>query len=239
MSPALMSPADDIQVEVHEPAVIAASVTLPPAVIVTAAAPEIQVHGVGIGVPGPPGPQGPPGSGSGGTGGIDGSGAANQIGVWEDADTIKGSSALTQDANGITVHRDFIGDHSADYHGLKGGTGRVLFGPLNMFIATQADTASITLNPGNNDYGSSVMISQTGVSFQKPVELPGDPTQPTQAATKRYVDDHAGTPGPAGPQGVAGAQGPQGPPGQWTQLTQAQYDALSPPNPTTLYVIVG
>lgn len=36
-----------------------------------------------------------------------------------------------------------------------------------------------------------------------------------------------------------GPAGPQGPPGQWTQLTQAQYNALAPPNPNTLYVIIG
>jgi hypothetical protein len=63
-----------------------------------------------------------------------------------------------------------------------------------------------------------------------------------------------GPPGPAGatgPPGTVGAQGPQGvkgdtgaagaagAPGSWTQMTQAQYDALSPPDPNTLYVIVG
>jgi hypothetical protein len=36
-----------------------------------------------------------------------------------------------------------------------------------------------------------------------------------------------------------GAAGPAGPPGQWVQVTQAQYNALSPPNPSTLYVIIG
>jgi hypothetical protein len=45
--------------------------------------------------------------------------------------------------------------------------------------------------------------------------------------------------GPAGSQGATGPVGPQGPEGIWVQLTQAQYDALSPPNPNTLYVIVG
>jgi hypothetical protein len=30
-----------------------------------------------------------------------------------------------------------------------------------------------------------------------------------------------------------------GPPGQWVQVTQAEYDALSPPDPNTLYVVVG
>lgn len=55
----------------------------------------------------------------------------------------------------------------------------------------------------------------------------------------------AGPPGPTGPAGPAGATGPPGPagatgpPGPWTQITQAAYDALAPPNPATLYVIVG
>jgi hypothetical protein len=41
----------------------------------------------------------------------------------------------------------------------------------------------------------------------------------------------------AGPQG---ATGPAGTPGAlWTQITQAAYNALAPPNPTTLYVIIG
>lgn len=35
------------------------------------------------------------------------------------------------------------------------------------------------------------------------------------------------------------AAGNIGPPGRWTQMTQAEYDALSPPNPHMLYVIIG
>lgn len=35
-----------------------------------------------------------------------------------------------------------------------------------------------------------------------------------------------------------GPQGPPGEDGQWLALTQAEYDALSPPDPQTLYVIV-
>jgi hypothetical protein len=42
--------------------------------------------------------------------------------------------------------------------------------------------------------------------------------------------------GPTGPEGPAG---PAGPAGEWTQVTQAEYDALSPPDPATLYVIIG
>ena len=37
---------------------------------------------------------------------------------------------------------------------------------------------------------------------------------------------------------AAGNLGPPGPPGQWVSLTQAEYDALAPPDPETLYVIV-
>jgi len=42
-----------------------------------------------------------------------------------------------------------------------------------------------------------------------------------------------------GLKGDPGVQGPVGPPGLWTQITQAAYDALTPPDPNTLYVIVG
>lgn len=48
-----------------------------------------------------------------------------------------------------------------------------------------------------------------------------------------------GPPGPQGPQGATGATGPQGPPGPWTQVTQAEYNALNPPDPNTLYVVIG
>lgn len=45
--------------------------------------------------------------------------------------------------------------------------------------------------------------------------------------------------GPQGPQGPLGMPGPAGPPGQWIQITQAAYNALSPPDPNTLYVVIG
>jgi hypothetical protein len=37
---------------------------------------------------------------------------------------------------------------------------------------------------------------------------------------------------------AAGNVGPPGPPGMWEALSQAEYDALNPPNPDTLYVII-
>lgn len=54
-----MSLADGIQVAVQEPDAIVSSITLPPGVFVNSEAPEIQVGGVAIGVPGTPGPVGP------------------------------------------------------------------------------------------------------------------------------------------------------------------------------------
>lgn len=43
----------------------------------------------------------------------------------------------------------------------------------------------------------------------------------------------------SGSMGPAGSIGPPGPQGQWISLTQAEYDALNPPDPAVLYVIVG
>ena len=48
-----------------------------------------------------------------------------------------------------------------------------------------------------------------------------------------------GATGPQGPAGDAGPQGPAGDAGVWWYGTQAQYDALNPKDPDTLYVIVG
>jgi hypothetical protein len=60
-----------------------------------------------------------------------------------------------------------------------------------------------------------------------------------------------GEPGATGPQGIQGETGPQGEPGTdgadgapgtdavWTEITQAAYDALTPPDDDVLYVVVG
>jgi hypothetical protein len=54
----------------------------------------------------------------------------------------------------------------------------------------------------------------------------------------------AGNIGPRGPKGdtgntgATGPIGPEGPQGQWVSLTQSEYDALSPPDPDVLYVII-
>lgn len=65
---------------------------------------------------------------------------------------------------------------------------------------------------------------------------------PTVVVPRRGVP---GIPGADGLPGQDGAPGADGVPGQdgadatWTQVTQAEYDALAPPDPGTLYVVIG
>ena len=75
---------------------------------------------------------------------------------------------------------------------------------------------------------------------------PGTPGTPGTPGAPGAASTVPGPQGPAGPKGDPGqtgaasmVPGPQGPPGIWTQLTQAQYNALAPPNASTLYVIIG
>lgn len=37
---------------------------------------------------------------------------------------------------------------------------------------------------------------------------------------------------------AAGNVGPRGPDGKWEAMTQSEYDALSPPDPDILYIII-
>jgi hypothetical protein len=64
---------------------------------------------------------------------------------------------------------------------------------------------------------------------------PPDPNAPNVVppAGFLWIDSDADVILPPGP------QGPQGLPGQWTQITRADFDALNPPDPSILYVIIG
>ena len=66
----------------------------------------------------------------------------------------------------------------------------------------------------------------------------GDPADPANWET--ILVGEAGTPGdpgPVGPQGQQGPLGPAGPPPPTVSLTRAEWLALTPPNPDTLYII--
>lgn len=87
--------------------------------------------------------------------------------------------------------------------------------------------------------GVRVQANNVGVHRTLPSSAAGVPAQPYALRRQWAQDDpRPGTGGGGGP-GIQGPPGPPGPPGQWTRLTRAQYDALSPPDPETLYVIVG
>jgi hypothetical protein len=70
----------------------------------------------------------------------------------------------------------------------------------------------------------------------QPVPGPQGERGPTGATGSTGPQGDQGDTGAKGPKGDTGAQGPEG---RWVQLTQAQYDALNPPDPAVLYVIVG
>ena len=82
-------------------------------------------------------------------------------------------------------------------------------------------------------------MSDVTVTPFDPIEVSGtDQDNDTVVVVLEYVP----VPGPTGQQGPPGPAGPAGPtglPGEWTQVTQVEYDALSPPDPNTLYVVIG
>lgn len=109
-------------------------------------------------------------------------------------------------------------------------------GPLSYYV--QRDLAGVRScwqllvpSPGPWDWSELSPSPGSSETVVHPIPGPVGPPGPT------------GPPGPAstvpGPQGPQGVQGIQGPPGQWVQLTQAEYEALAPPDPVVLYVIVG
>lgn len=195
-----MSPADDIQVEVHEPEAIVATLTLPPVVIVAAETSEIEVNGVGIGVPGPPGPQGligpqgpaggpegPPGpQGDPGTPGAVGAtgpqGPVGQMGV--------------QGPKGDTGADSTI----AGPQGVPGERGQQ--GPGFIYRGLWDWQTAYAVNDIAN-YGGAVWIA---LRASQNVTCPDHP-----ADWALYVDK--GQPGADGASGATGASGPEGPPG--------------------------
>ena len=72
------------------------------------------------------------------------------------------------------------------------------------------------------------------VAEPPPINLTVIPSQGLQIV----ASGNFGPTGPQGPKGDTGPMGPEGPQGQWVSLTQEEYNALLPPDPNTLYVIV-
>jgi hypothetical protein len=193
-----MSPgSDDIQVEVHEPDQIVATLTLPPVVIVKPEVAEIEINGVGIGVPGPQGvegpigPQGDPGGpmgpqgpqGDPGTPGATGpqgiAGPQGQIGVQGQ----KGDPGTPSTVPGP--------------QGPQGDRGQQ--GPGFIYRGLWDWQTAYAVNDIAN-YGGAVWIA---LRASQNVTCPDHPQD-----WALYVDK--GQPGPQGSQGAAGPQGPAG-----------------------------
>jgi Collagen triple helix repeat (20 copies) len=122
-------------------------------------------------------------------------------------------------------------------------------GPSGDFGTNEAPVDNKTYGRKNAVW--SEIIGRTTINDNAPVAQAGEFwwESDTGILWLRYSDADSsqwvavsGVQGPQGPQGLqgaAGTAGAQGAPGAWTQITQAAYNALTPPNPATLYVIIG
>lgn len=170
------------------------------------------------GPPGPQGPQGVPGTpGADGADGADGSSIASGV-----AFTPTGNVAATNVQAAIAE----LDSEKATKEYVDSKSSLVV-----------SDTAPVVA-PDNTLWWE----SDSGIFWLRYND--GDTTQWVQAGGPGQTGPVGpqGATGPTGPTGAAGAtgaQGAQGIPGPWTQITQAAYNALSPPNASTLYVIIG
>lgn len=101
--------------------------------------------------------------------------------------------------------------------------------PTDLQIDIETDEVLVILEP-QPTVDLSVVNSPELLVFTSGNVGPTGPTGP------QGIQGPQGNTGPTGPQGPQGIPGPQG---QWVSLTQAEYDALDPPNPDTLYVIIS
>ena len=141
------------------------------------------------------------------------------------------------------------------------------FGTVNTGIYGNGTSVNFTIGGA-----SCLQVSSSSVFSTIPLVVAAHPTGDFQVATKKYVDDNAGTGGGGGASVTVADTPPSSPSNgdlwmesdsgtlymsyhdgssvqwldvsggsaqSWKQITQAAYDALSPPNPNTLYVVVG
>lgn len=102
--------------------------------------------------------------------------------------------------------------------------------------------------PGPSAYESAVANGFVGTEVEWLASLKGDVGNTGDSAYDRAValgfvgteaEWLASLEGADGADGADGAEGPAGSDAVWTQITQAEYDALNPPDPDTLYLVIG
>lgn len=98
------------------------------------------------------------------------------------------------------------------------------------------DGASYVLDTGLSHHGSSwrAIAAHTGSAATEP-GVGGDWPDVWQLLAGKGAQGDKGDMGDKGDRGEAGEQGP---PGQWVQMTQSEYDGISP-DPAKLYVVIG
>jgi len=126
----------------------------------------------------------------------------------------------------------------ADFAGVDGKEVELYVSPTHIQWRYVGDASYIDLVPLSDLTGT------TGVGITSVVRTSGTGAAGTTDTYTITFDDASTTTfdvlnGPIGPEGPIGLTGADGTDAVWTEITQADYDALSPPNASTLYVIVG
>ena len=123
----------------------------------------------------------------------------------------------------------------ADFAGVAGKEVELYVSPTHIQWRYVGDASYIDLVPLSD------LTGPTGVGITSVVRTSGTGAAGTTDTYTITFDDASTTTFDV-LNGAIGPEGPIGPTGAdavWTEITQAAYDALSPPDASTLYVIVG
>jgi len=120
----------------------------------------------------------------------------------------------------------------ADFAGVDGKEVELYVSPTHIQWRYVGDASYIDLVPLSD------LTGPTGVGITSVVRTSGTGAAGTTDTYTITFDDASTTTFDV-LNGADGADGADGTDAVWTEITQADYDALSPPNASTLYVIVG